>query len=155
VIGFLSLCLKMKKSCLIIGLFFYVFTSCSFKEKFENNISRQSQFLEKYKDSLESVDKSIKPLDWAQAKKLLISNNISLQRSRRRAVSVIENRENYWRTYIPGLRANVSLSQALSELDSISLDTVNLSSFLTLRVPNPLPAFSLLFLYRERNACAI
>lgn len=121
----------------LLFFLFILLQSCSFRERVESNISEQRAQLEEYKETF-TLSKGTASISWNEARASLIENNPNLIRARRRRDEVINRRKRYWKEYIPGIQGSASFIQRLNELDSIDLSAINLTAFLTLRVPNPL-----------------
>lgn len=103
----------------------------------QTNLGKQQQEASQiYREAREGeLAKTGKTLDWTTAKRLLLKNNLALQRGKNNCLRAEEAKSQIYWNMVPGLRISANLSKALTELGTVESEDLRYSVFSSVNIP--------------------
>ena len=108
------------------------------------NLDKQYVRVEKiYSETYnKSENKEVKELGWAEAKEIMMKNNLELQQAKDSLERAKESRAQIYWDLVPTLRLSASLSKALSEVGSVDSEDIRFNVFSTINFPGLINLYS-------------
>ena len=126
--------------------YFFFIWICFFSgcKSVRQNLDKQYVRVEKiYSETYnKSENKEVKELGWAEAKEIMMKNNLELQQAKDSLERAKESRAQIYWDLVPTLRLSASLSKALSEVGSVDSEDIRFNVFSTINFPGLINLYS-------------
>ena len=122
--------------CLIFG-----FVGCT--KPRENLVKQEAEFQKNLLEQIEvQKERNSSTLNWEQALKLLLENNLELESAKESKRMAKEQKQQIFLDLLPTLSLSANLSKALEDLGTITEDDIRLSLFSTVNLPGVISFYS-------------